>query len=127
MMRTEPIASAPGERQELSDKDLLDDFVSRGGTAAFEVLLRRHGPMVRDVCQSLLCSEMDAEDAFQAKFLLLVQKATSIRKREALASWLHGVAFRMAQKARAALARRRKHEARGAQPSARANEDLSWR
>src|SRR5262249_28051790 len=72
--------------------------------------LRRHGPMVRGVCKRLLGSHQDAEDAFQATFLVLVQKARSITPRERVAGWLYGVACRAARKAGAARKRSRERQ-----------------
>ncbi|OAI41595.1 hypothetical protein AYO40_02995 [Planctomycetaceae bacterium SCGC AG-212-D15] len=83
-----------------SDGELLEQFIHRGEETAFEALLTRHGPMVWGVCRRRLPQLDDAEDAFQATFLLLVRKARSIRKRESVASWLYGVAGRVAQRAR---------------------------
>ncbi len=97
---------------ERTDGALLRTFLSGNDPSAFEALLRRHGPMVLRVCRRALGNAHDAEDAFQATFLVLAQKARSIRKREALASWLHGVAYRMATDARRAAARRHRHESR---------------
>jgi RNA polymerase sigma factor (sigma-70 family) len=96
---------------EWSDRQLLDDFAARREEAAFAVLLARHGPMVLRVCRRVLRHEQDAEDAFQATFLVLAGNTTSIRKREALADWLHGVAYRTAMKAKRSAARRRAREA----------------
>jgi RNA polymerase sigma factor (sigma-70 family) len=84
---------------EPADEELLRRFLDARDEAAFVALLRRHGPMVRDVCQRL-CQEADADDAFQATFLLLWRRAASIRRRQAIASWLHGVARRIALHAR---------------------------
>jgi DNA-directed RNA polymerase specialized sigma24 family protein len=97
---------------DLTDGQLLERFVSGAGEsaeAAFHDLVERHGPMVLRVCRRVLGDPHDAEDAFQATFLILVQKAGAVRKRESVASWLHGVALRVASDARASAARRRKH------------------
>src|SRR5215467_14252606 len=83
-----------------TDRQLLDDFLGRSDPAAFAVLVRRHGRMVLNVCQRVLNNAHDAEDAFQATFLVLVRKARSIKKREAVGSWLYGVAHRVALRAR---------------------------
>jgi RNA polymerase sigma factor (sigma-70 family) len=92
-----------------SDTQLVEQFLVRHDPAVFEALVRRHGPMVYRVCRRVL-QHHDAEDAFQAVFLLLVQKLRTLRKHASLASWLHGVAYRVALKARAAAATRRRHE-----------------
>ena len=83
-----------------SDADLLRRFCDHGEEIAFECLVQRHGPLVLDVCRRALGNDHEAEDAFQATFLVLVRRAGSIRRREALASWLYGVALRTARKAR---------------------------
>ena len=98
--------------RELPDHELLNRFCRSRDEAAFQALLRRHGPMVLDVCRGVLGNEADAEDAFQATFLILARKVDAIRKRDSVGSWLHGVAYRTALKARTAEGNRRKHEAR---------------
>jgi len=75
---------------ERTDGQLLECFVSRKEEAAFEALVLRHGPMVWGVCRRLL-NHHDAEDAFQATFLVLVRKAASVVPREMVGSWLYGV------------------------------------
>jgi RNA polymerase sigma factor (sigma-70 family) len=90
----------------MSDGQLLESFIARRDEAAFEALVRRHGPMVLGVCRRLLRHVQDAEDAFQATFLVLVRKAASIMPREMVANWLYGVAFYAARKAQTAAARR---------------------
>src|SRR3954470_22900555 len=96
-----------GERTGLTDGELLECFVCKRDEAAFEVLVRRHGPMVFGVCRRILRAEADAEDAFQATFLVLVRKAASVRPRARVGNWLHGVATNTALKARAMNQRRR--------------------
>jgi RNA polymerase sigma factor (sigma-70 family) len=110
-------ASAP--EAERSDHELLLAFSMYGEQSAFAVLVQRHGPMVLRVCRRVLGQEQDAEDAFQATFLVLSARASSIRKSEALASWLHGVAHRVALRARRDAGRRRTHEREGQAMSAR--------
>jgi RNA polymerase sigma-70 factor (ECF subfamily) len=100
------------EKDRLSDAQLLVGFLEARDDAAFEVLLRRHGPMVLGVCRRVLGNADDAEDAFQATFLVLVRKAHSITKRETMGGWLYGVAYKTALKARAAGELRRAKERR---------------
>jgi RNA polymerase sigma factor (sigma-70 family) len=87
------------------DPELLGRFLARREEAAFETLVRRHGPMVLALCRRLLHHVQDAEDAFQATFLVLARQASSIGRREALGSWLYGVATRVACKLRRSAAR----------------------
>ena len=94
----------------LTDGDLLEGFVTRRDEAAFAALVRRHGPMVWGVCRRVVPSPQDAEDAFQATFLVLVRKAASVVPREMVANWLYGVAHQTALNARAGAARRRTRE-----------------
>ena len=96
-----------------SDSQLVERFVLRRDEAAFAALVDRHGAMVLRVCRQVLSDEHDAQDASQATFLVLARRAHSIRRRESVASWLYGVALRVAAKARVASARRRAHERRG--------------
>ena len=91
------------------DGALLDRFLAEGNEPAFEALVARHGPMVRGVCKRLLVNPHDADDAFQATFLVLVRKAKQLRDPDRLGPWLYGVARRVATKARTRTARHR-HE-----------------
>jgi RNA polymerase sigma factor (sigma-70 family) len=88
-----------------SDPQLLEAFLTRQDERAFACLVRRHGPMVLAVCRRLLGDVHDAEDAFQATFLVLVRKGHALARRERLAGWLYGVAHRTARKARFLRAR----------------------
>jgi RNA polymerase sigma factor (sigma-70 family) len=97
----------------LTDGQLLERLTSSDPETAgpvFEALLERHGPMVLRVCQSVLGQRHDAEDAFQATFLILARRAASIRTQNSVVSWLHGVALRVAKCQKGAAARRRRHE-----------------
>jgi RNA polymerase sigma factor (sigma-70 family) len=94
------------EDTDCSDGELLGAFVVHRDQAAFEGLLRRHGPMVLGVCHRLLGKSHDAEDAFQATFLVLACKAATVVPREAVGNWLYGVAYRTALNARRANAQR---------------------
>jgi RNA polymerase sigma factor (sigma-70 family) len=98
------------EGAERTDAQLLDTFIDRREPAALEVLVCRHAPMVWGVCRRILGHQQDAEDAFQATFLVLVRKAASVRPRELLGNWLYGVARQTALKARSAAAKRRARE-----------------
>jgi cobalt-zinc-cadmium efflux system outer membrane protein len=100
-----------------TDAQLLERFVNGGNLGAelaFETLIERHGAMVLRVCRSILRDPHDAQDAFQATFLVLARKAAVLAKRELLGNWLYGVAYRTAMKARAGIARRRSCERQAA-------------
>src|SRR5271166_5253265 len=94
----------------LSEAQLLDRFIEQRDPGAFEALLARHGPMVLSVCRGILRDPADAEDAFQATFLVMVKRAGTIRGRHALGGWLYQVAHRVAIQANKDAARRRTHE-----------------
>ena len=107
---------ASGVSGGLSDAQLLDQFSTghrEAAEAAFASLVERHGPMVLRVCQGVLGESHDVQDAFQATFLVLVRKAGSLWVRDSVGPWLHGVALRVASKAKLAAARRKVHERLG--------------
>src|SRR6516164_632310 len=99
------------QQEGATDGNLLDLYVRQKDEAAFEALVRRHGPMVLGVCRRILGNGPDAEDAFQATFLVLVRKAASIRPAGMVGNWLYGVAHRTALEARRSAAKRRAKEA----------------
>src|SRR5438128_796868 len=116
-----PMAEAP------SDAQLLQRFITRNDQAAFAALVHRHGPMVLAVCRRVLQDWHHAEDAFQATFLILAQKAGVIGQPDLLANWLYGVAYRTALKAQASAARRWESEREVAfMPRAEPNRDETW-
>jgi RNA polymerase sigma factor (sigma-70 family) len=121
------VAGVPLNSRE-SDPELLQRFVDDQDATAFAALVQRHGPLVRSVCRRLLRHEADVDDAFQATFLVLFRKAGTIRRRPSLASWLYGVAFRIARKAKSQSCQRQAHEQRviGASP-AEPWREAAWR
>lgn len=94
-----------GEAAGLSDGRLLESFITCNDDAAFGALVKRHGRMVLGVCRRVLRNSHDAEDAFQATFCVLFCKAASVNPRERVGSWLHGVAYLTALKAKALVAK----------------------
>jgi RNA polymerase sigma factor (sigma-70 family) len=99
------------EKDALTDGELLRRFVRQRDEAAFELLVWRHAELVLNVCRGVLREEASVEDAFQATFLVLLRKAGSIAKREALPAWLHRVAYRIALRARGQAAREARRQA----------------
>jgi RNA polymerase sigma factor (sigma-70 family) len=105
---------AAGGAEGQTDGELLRAFAERHDQAVFAVLVRRHGPMVFNLCRRVLRHQQDAEDVFQATFLVLARHATAVRNGQALAAWLHQAAYRLALGLRRAGARRRHHEGKAA-------------
>ena len=114
------------EADALSDAALLRDFVGSHDEDTFQVLLERHGPIVLGVCRRLLRDEHEAEDAFQATFLVLVHRAASLRRPESLGSWLYGVAYRIARRSRMRL-NRTTTDWRELAATGGPDEELAWR
>jgi RNA polymerase sigma factor (sigma-70 family) len=118
--QTQTLAEAP-------DAELLERFTDGNEEAAFAALLRRHGPMVLGVSRRILHRLQDAEDVYQATFLILARKAAAIRKRESVGSFLHGVAHRLAVRARAQGVRRQARERQAADMHGKgANVEAAW-
>jgi RNA polymerase sigma factor (sigma-70 family) len=117
--------TAPGDAA--ADRQLLERFVFGRDESAFTALVERHGPMVLGVCRRVLNNAHDAEDAFQAAFLVLARKAGSLSRPDALGSWLYGVAYRTALEARARAAQRRARERELAEePTVDPSGDVVW-
>src|SRR5262249_30867425 len=110
MARVRKLADAHTADRE-DDARLIDRFVHQHDQTAFEALMRRYGPMVLRVCERILGQAQDAEDAFQATFLVFCRKAASLRDSSGVGPWLFGVASRVARKARVSKRRRAVHEA----------------
>jgi RNA polymerase sigma factor (sigma-70 family) len=123
------IVVAGRQTQGVPDQELLARFLHQRDEAAFAALMERHGSMVLGVCRRMLRNVHDAEDACQAVFLVLARKAEAVRKQGSLSSWLHGVAWRVANKLRARLARRHASDAASAadKPTVHEPADLTWR
>src|SRR5215469_12412235 len=94
----------------VTDGQLLARFVRSRDEAAFNELVRRHGPMVLGVCRRILRHTQDAEDAFQAAFFVLARRASTVANRQAVGSWLYRVSYRIALEAKAINDKRRAHE-----------------
>jgi DNA-directed RNA polymerase specialized sigma24 family protein len=110
-----------------TDGQLLESYASSREEAAFAALVHRHGPMVWGVCRRVLRGHQDAEDAFQATFLVLVRKAASVMPREMVANCIYGVAHQTALKARATSARRGAREKQvTAMPEPALEQQESW-
>lgn len=100
------VLAAMSSHTDASDQELLERYMRQRDQTAFAALVQRHGPMVRAVCRRLVGQAADADDAFQATFLVLLQRAQCIRKCQSLGSWLHGVAYRVAMRTKNQQARR---------------------
>src|SRR5579884_2570210 len=112
----------------LSDQQLLETFLTQRSEMAFAALVQRHGPMVVSVCRRVLRNHHDAEDAFQAVFLVFVDKAARLRKQESVSSFLHGIAYHVAAKLKRTSARRTARERTQARPPFDDPcDDLTWR
>jgi RNA polymerase sigma factor (sigma-70 family) len=111
---------------ECSDRELVHRAIDQHDEASLQAIINRHGAMVYRVCWRILQHSQDTEDAFQATFLILAQKLRTVRKQASLASWLHGVARRIALKARAQSDARRRREQIASSTASRLADDLTW-
>src|SRR5579872_1251499 len=120
-------AKSGPEPAESGDRELLERFSDSRDEASFGTLVHRHGPMVQGVCRRILGNVHEAEDAFQAVFLVLARKCGSIRKPELLGNWLYGVACRISRKARLKAIRKESWERRaGKMPTQEQVLELEW-
>jgi RNA polymerase sigma factor (sigma-70 family) len=119
--------AAAENAEQLSDRQLVERFVAESDEAAFTVLVRRHSAMVLNVCWRVLQNDSDADDACQATFMVLARKASSIRKKDSVASWLHGVAYRAANNLRTENVRRLARERQAAASKSRPKSEVTWR
>ena len=106
--------TAKRKDEDRTDGELLRAFLAQKDQGAFTAIVQRHGTLVLAVCRRVVRHEQDAEDGCQATFLLLARQASAIRKQDSLASWLHGAAYQMANSARRAASRRKRHEGQAA-------------
>src|SRR6516165_945363 len=121
-------AALMGDVGGLSDGQLLERFLAERDEGAFEVLVRRHGPMVLGVCRRILGNTPEADDAFQTTFLVLVRRAASIVPSELVGHWVYGVAYRTALRARRMAFGRRAREKQVAEmPEREAIQSENWR
>jgi RNA polymerase sigma factor (sigma-70 family) len=111
----------------LRDGDLVSRFAAAGDEAAFAALVERHGPLVFGLCRRVLQSTHDAEDAFQATFLVLARRASSLRREGSVAGWIYGVAYRVARKMKTQRGKRGELERKAPVPAPAGPPDLSWR
>ena len=102
------LSPQPGGRpaSQLPDRELLGQFIAGHDPTTFAALVSRHGPMIFHLCRRILRNDHDAEEIFQATFLVLARRAEAVRRHESVGGWLYGVARRLASKARATAARR---------------------
>jgi RNA polymerase sigma factor (sigma-70 family) len=114
---------------EPKDAELLAHFLQTGDQESFARLVKRHGPLVQSVCARFLVDRRDIEDVFQATFIVLASRAGTIRKMDSIASWLYGVAMRLARKVQVRGSRRKQHEQRAAmgRRSEMLPPDAGWR